>query len=125
MGAVGAWPRVALLSRIRPPLLSPPGIALGISEPGALPTLCPGPHTLPCGVPWVCLGLSLLPFHAAHGLLKARVLKGFAIRFSSGPRLVGTFHRDRPSWVALYGMAPSFTESDKAVVHGIRLVSFL
>ena len=65
------------------------------------------------------------PFHASHGLLKARVLKCFAIRFSSGPRLVGTLHRDRPSWVALYGMAPSFTELDKAVVHEIRLVSFL
>ena len=31
----------------------------------------------------------------------------------------------RLSWVALHGMAPSFTELDKAVVHVIRLVSFL
>ena len=30
-----------------------------------------------------------------------------------------------PSWVALHGMACSFTELDKAVVHVIRLVSFL
>ena len=30
----------------------------------------------------------------------------------------------RPSWVALYGMAHSFIELDKAVVHVIRLVSF-
>ena len=30
-----------------------------------------------------------------------------------------------PSWVALHGMAPSFTELDKAMVHVIRLVSFL
>ena len=29
------------------------------------------------------------------------------------------------SWVALHGMAHSFTEIDKAVVHVIRLVSFL
>ena len=29
------------------------------------------------------------------------------------------------SWVALHGMAHSFIELDKAVVHGIRLVSFL
>ena len=28
------------------------------------------------------------------------------------------------SWVALQGMAPSFTELDKAVVHMIKLVSF-
>ena len=32
---------------------------------------------------------------------------------------------DLPSWVALHGMAHSFTELDKAVVHVIRLVSFL
>ena len=31
----------------------------------------------------------------------------------------------RPSWVALRGMAHSFIELDKAVVHVIRLVSFL
>ena len=31
----------------------------------------------------------------------------------------------RPSWVALHGMAHVFTELDKAVVHVIRLVSFL
>ena len=30
----------------------------------------------------------------------------------------------RPSWVALYSMAHSFIELDKAVVHVIRLVSF-
>ena len=30
-----------------------------------------------------------------------------------------------PSWVALHGMARSFIELDKAVVHVIRLVSFL
>ena len=31
----------------------------------------------------------------------------------------------RPSWVALHGMAHSFTQLDKAVVHVIRLISFL
>ena len=31
----------------------------------------------------------------------------------------------RPSWVALHSMAHSFNELDKAVVHVIRLVSFL
>ena len=30
-----------------------------------------------------------------------------------------------PSWVALHGMAYSFIELNKAVVHVIRLVSFL
>ena len=31
----------------------------------------------------------------------------------------------RPSWGTLQGMAHSFIELDKAVVHVIRLVSFL
>ena len=31
----------------------------------------------------------------------------------------------RLSWMALDGMAHSFTELDKAVVHVVRLVSFL
>ena len=31
----------------------------------------------------------------------------------------------RPSWVALHGMAHTFIKLDKAVVHVIRLVSFL
>ena len=30
-----------------------------------------------------------------------------------------------PSWVALHGIARSFIELDKAVIHVIRLVSFL
>ena len=30
-----------------------------------------------------------------------------------------------PSWVALHGMAHSFIELDKAVVHVISLVSFV
>ena len=31
----------------------------------------------------------------------------------------------RPSWVSLHGMVHSFIELDKAVVHVIRVVSFL
>ena len=32
--------------------------------------------------------------------------------------------KTRPSWEALHGMAHSFIELDKAVVHVIRLVTF-
>ena len=44
-----------------------------------------------------------LPFHAVHGVLKARILKWFAIPFSSGSRLVRTLHHDPsvlggPTW---------------------------
>ena len=33
-------------------------------------------------------------FHNVHGVLKARILKWFAIPFSSGPHFVRTFHHD-------------------------------
>ena len=44
-----------------------------------------------------------LPFHTVHGVLKARILKWFAIPFSSGPCFVRTLHRDPfvlggPAW---------------------------
>ena len=35
-----------------------------------------------------------LPFHTVHGILKARILKWFAILFSSGPHFVRTLHHD-------------------------------
>ena len=65
-----------------------------------------------------------LPFHTVHGVLKARVLKWFAIPFSSGPRFVRPLHHDRPSWVAPQAWI-SFIELDKAVVHVIKLASCL
>ena len=35
-----------------------------------------------------------LPFHPVQGVFKARILKWFAILFSSGPRFVRTLHHD-------------------------------
>ena len=66
----------------------------------------------------------ILPFHLVHGVLKERILKWFAVPFSSGPRFVRTLHHD-PSVLVLQGMAHSFIELDKAVVHVISFVSFL
>ena len=66
-----------------------------------------------------------LPFYTVHGVLKARVLKWFAIPFCSGPHFVRTLHMTLPSWVTLHSMAHSFTELDKAVIHVISLISFL
>ena len=37
-----------------------------------------------------------LPFHRLHGVLKARILKFFAIPFSCGPGFVRTLHHDPP-----------------------------
>ena len=56
-------------------------------------------------------------------VLKARILKWFAIPFSSGPHSVSPFQHD---WSALGLMAwPSFIELDKVTVHVIRLASCL
>ena len=65
----------------------------------------------------------ILPFHTVHGVLKARILKWFAIPFSSGPHFVRTLHHDPsvlggPIWY-------SFIVLDQAVVHVIILVSVL
>ena len=38
--------------------------------------------------------VSFLPFHTVHGVLKARILKWFAIPFSSGPHCVRPLHHD-------------------------------
>ena len=47
----------------------------------------------------------ILPFNTVHGVLKARILKWFAIPFSSGPHCVRPLHHACPSWVAPQGMA--------------------
>ena len=52
-------------------------------------------------------------------------MKWFAIPFSSGHVLSELSTVTHLSWMALHGMAHSFIELDKAVVHMTRLVSFL
>ena len=58
-------------------------------------------------------------------VLKARILKWFAIPFSSRPHFVRTLHHDPSVLGDLHGMAHSFIELDKAVVCVIRLGSCL
>ena len=58
-----------------------------------------------------------LPFHTVNGVLKARILKWFAIPSPVDHILSELSIMTCPSWVALHGMAHSFTELDKAVVH--------
>ena len=67
----------------------------------------------------------LFAFPTVHEVLKARILKRFAIPFSCELHFVRTLHHDLSILVALHSMAHSFIELDKAVVHVIRLVSFL
>ena len=58
-------------------------------------------------------------FHTVHGVLKARILKWFAIIIlpPMGHVLSELSTMTHPSWVALHGMAHSFIELDKAVIH--------
>ena len=53
---------------------------LGTYRPGAFLFQCP----------------IILPFHTVHGVVQARILKWFAIPFSSGPHSVRPLHHDPP-----------------------------
>ena len=79
------WLRLFILSGIISPLLSN----------SILGTYWPREFIFQCHI--------FLPFHTVHGVLKARILKLFAIPFSSGPHFVRTLHRDPsilggPTW---------------------------
>ena len=95
------------------------GVISPVISSSILDTYRPGEFIFQC--------CTFLPFHTVHGVLKARILKWFAIPFSSGPCFVRTLYHTMTclSCVALHGMAHSFAELDKAVVYVIRLVSFL
>src|SRR5574338_44829 len=79
------WLHPFILSGVIPPVIS--SSILGTYQSGEFIFQCP----------------IFLPFHTVHGVLKARILKGFAIPFSSGPRFVRTLHHDpsilgHPTW---------------------------
>ena len=88
------WLFLFILSGVISPLFS--SSILGIYWPGELIFQC---HIF-------------LPFHTVHGVLKARILKWFAIPFSSGPCFVELSTMTCPYWVALYSIAHSFIELD-------------
>ena len=68
---------------------------------------------------------SFTVFLTVHGVLKARMLKWFAIPFSSGPRFVRTLYHDPSVYMAvLHGPAHNFIDLHKVVIHIINLVSF-
>ena len=70
------WLHLFLLSGVISPLIS--SSILGTYQSGECIFQCP----------------IFLPFHTVHGVLKARILKCFAIPFSSGPLFVRTLHHD-------------------------------
>ena len=69
--------------------------------------------------------LSFCHFHTVHGVLKTRILSGLPFPSPVDHSLSELSTMICLSWVAPQGMAHSFIELDKAVVHVIRLVSFL
>ena len=66
-----------------------------------------------------------LPFCTVNGVLRERMVKWFANPFTRGPVLSVFSTTTHLSWVTLQGMAYSFIELDKALIHVIRLDSFL
>ena len=85
------------------------GIYIDPSPPGEFISQCP----------------IFLPFHTVHGVLKARILKCLPFPSPVDHVLSELSTVTRPPWVALHGIDHSFIELDKAVVHVIRLLSFL
>ena len=69
--------------------------------------------------------LSFLPFHMVHGVLKARIMRWFAIPFSSGPRFVRTLHNDQSILGGPTHHGSGFHWVRQAVIHVIRVIRFL
>ena len=69
------WLCLLILSGVISPLISS---ILGTYQAGRFIFQCP----------------IFLPLHTVHGVLKARILRWFAILFSSGPHFVRTLHHD-------------------------------
>ena len=71
------------------------GVVSPLISSSILGTYLPGEFIFQCPI--------FLVFHTLHGVLKAEILKWFAIPFSSGPHFVRTLHHDLsilggPTW---------------------------
>ena len=81
-----------------------------------LDTYWPGEFIFQCPI--------FLPFHTVHRVLKARTLKWFAIPFSVDHVLSELSTMTCSFWATLHSMVHTLTESRKAVIPVIILVSF-
>ena len=80
-----------------PPSLHSSGVISPLISSSILGTYWPGEFLFQYPI--------ILPFHTVHGVLKARILKWFAIPFSSGPHSFRSLHHDPPILGCLTGMA--------------------
>ena len=109
---IHSWVLVLLL--LLPFILS--GVISPLISSSILGSYHPGEFLFQCPI--------ILPFHTVLGVLKARILKWFAIPFSRGPHSVSPLHHDPsvfggPTWHGLV----SWVRQDSRPV--IRLASFL
>ena len=101
------WLCLFILSGVISPLIS--SSILGTYWPGEFIFKCP----------------IFLLFHTVHRVLKPRIWSGLPFYFPVDHILSELSTMTSSSWVALHGVAHSFIELDKTVIHVIRLVSFL
>ena len=101
------WLHLFILSGVISPLIS--SSILGAYWPGEFIFHCP----------------IFLPFHTVHGVLKAGILKWFAISFSSGPHFVRTLHHDPSVLGGPTRHGSQFHWVRQGLVHVISLINFL
>ena len=90
----------------------------GLPTPGACSNSCPSSRWCHPTIVSFCL------YKLFMGLSRQECWSGLPFPSPVDHVLSELSTKTHPSWVALYGMAHSFIELDKAVVHVIRLVSF-
>ena len=88
-------PQLGIVFALAPSLFS--GVTSPLISSSILGTYWPGEFLFQYPI--------ILPFHTVHGVLKARILKWFAIPFSSGPHSVRPLHQDPPVLGCSTGMA--------------------
>ena len=86
VSAVPSTPGSCFLLWLHPFILS--GVISPLISSSILGTYRPGEFIFQCPI--------FLPFHTVYGVLKARILKWFAIPFSRGPHSVRPLHHDPP-----------------------------
>ena len=103
-------PQLGIVSALAS-LFIPSGVNSPLFSSSILDTCQPGGFIFQCHI--------FLPFHTLHGVLKARILKQFAIPSPVNHVLSELSTMTHPSCVALQGMAHHSTELDKFVIHVI------